>query len=74
MNGARLVVPDARQHEVGLVGVELLELLLEGARAGRTSSPPARASSGMRWIGQRVAVPISASVLKSAQRGQYQPS
>ena len=30
--------------------------------------------SGMKWMRQVLPGPISASVLKSAQRGQYQPS
>ena len=30
--------------------------------------------SGISWIGQVLSGPISDSVLKSAQRGQYQPS
>ena len=31
-------------------------------------------SSTILWIGQRLPSSTSASVLKSAQRGQYQPS
>ena len=31
-------------------------------------------SSGISWIGQVLPGPSSRSVLKSAQRGQYQPS
>ena len=42
----RLVVAVARADEVGPLGVELLERLLEARRAGRTSSPRARGRAG----------------------------
>jgi len=71
--GERLVAPEVRRDELGPLLVEALEIRLEG---GQLEEPVLLLLlvSGILWIGQVLSGPISDSVLKSAQRGQYQPS
>ena len=61
-------------HEVGLLGVELLERLLERRQLEEPVLLLLARRAGSRGSGSVLPGSISFSALKSAQRGQYQPS